>query len=126
MKLLLDQGVARSAGARLQQLGHDAVHVREIGTASATDRAILEEASQREAVVVTFDADFHALLALRGALGPSAIRLRVQNVKGPAAAELVARVIEAARDALQAGAVVTSDGEHIRVRRLPIELGRAP
>jgi predicted nuclease of predicted toxin-antitoxin system len=69
MKLLLDQGVARSAGSRLQELGHDAVHVGEIGMASATDRAILEEAAQRQAVVVTFDADFHALLALRGELG---------------------------------------------------------
>jgi hypothetical protein len=50
----------------------------------------------------------------------------VQNVKGPATAELVALVIEAARGDLDAGAVVTSDGERIRVRRLPIELGRAP
>ena len=123
MKLLLDQGVARSAVARLQQLGHDAVHVGELGMTSATDRAILEEASQRGAVVVTFDADFHALLALRAALGPSVIRLRVQSMKGAAIAELVALVIEAARDDLDAGAVVTSDEERIRVRRLPIERG---
>jgi predicted nuclease of predicted toxin-antitoxin system len=120
MKLLLDQGVARSALALLQQMGFEAIHVGEIGMAAATDRAILEEALQREAVVVTFDAHFHALLALHGSVGPSVVRLRVQNLRGPATAQLVARVVEAARDDLERGAVVTSDGERVRVRRLPI------
>lgn len=58
MRLLLDQGFARSAGPLLQQLGFEAIHVGDIGMAAATDRAILEEAVQREAVVVMFDADF--------------------------------------------------------------------
>jgi predicted nuclease of predicted toxin-antitoxin system len=68
MKLLLDQGIPRSAALLLRETGVDAVHTGEIGYATAEDAAIIERARQEERVVVTLDADFHTLLALSGAV----------------------------------------------------------
>src|SRR5687768_9912917 len=73
MRLLLDQGLPRAAAALLRQAGIDTVHVGEIGYAAATDASILEHGRNEERVVVTLDADFHALLARTGAPSPSVI-----------------------------------------------------
>ena len=43
MKLLLDQGLPRSAAGLLRNAGFDAVHTGEIGLARAEDAVILDE-----------------------------------------------------------------------------------
>ncbi len=60
MKILLDQGLPRSAADALREVGVDAVHVGDIGMAAALDEQILARAHAEERVVVTLDADFHA------------------------------------------------------------------
>ncbi len=77
MRLLLDQGLPRSAVEILSQSGVETVHVGDIGLASADDLAIIDYAEQHGQVVVTLDADFHAHLAISGAAKPSVIRIRV-------------------------------------------------
>ena len=79
MKLLLDQGLPRSAAPALSAAGHPTIHVADVGMSKATDEQILAEAVARDAAVVTIDADFHALLAHSRATRPSVIRLRVQE-----------------------------------------------
>ena len=64
MRLLLDQGLPRSAADLLRKASHDAVHVGEVGAATAEDADLLQMAREQGRVVVTLDADFHALLAL--------------------------------------------------------------
>ena len=64
MKLLLDQGTPRSAASRLRQAGLEAVHTGECGLAEASDAEIIQRAAEQDRIVVTLDADFHALLAL--------------------------------------------------------------
>lgn len=73
MKLLLDQGLPRSAASLLREAEIDTVHTGEIGYATAEDAVIIELTRQEKRVVVTLDADFHALLALSGASSPSVI-----------------------------------------------------
>jgi predicted nuclease of predicted toxin-antitoxin system len=82
MKLLLDQGLPRSTVLHLSRADIEAVHVGEIGFATASDAKILEFALQNGNVVVTLDADFHALLAFSGADGPSVIRIRIEGLRG--------------------------------------------
>jgi predicted nuclease of predicted toxin-antitoxin system len=49
------------------------------GLATASDAKILDFARQGSWIVVTLDADFHALLALSGATGPSVVRVRIEG-----------------------------------------------
>lgn len=79
MRYLLDQGLARSAVVHLRQAGIESVHVGDLGMAAASDAMILEEGLNRNAVVVTLDADFHRLLALSNATTPSVIRIRMEG-----------------------------------------------
>ena len=61
MKLLLDQGLPRTAAAPLVALGWDVVHVGDLGMATASDKEILSRALVEGRAVVTLDADFHTI-----------------------------------------------------------------
>jgi predicted nuclease of predicted toxin-antitoxin system len=120
MKLLLDQGLPRSAAPILREAGIDVVHVGEIGLAAAADEALIQYAREAGLCIVTLDADFHSSIAVSGAATPSVIRLRVQGLKGPAAARLIRTVLERIGPELSSGAFMTVTEELIRIRRLPI------
>jgi predicted nuclease of predicted toxin-antitoxin system len=74
--VVLDQGVPRDAAGRLRDLGYECVHVGEVGMSMADDEEILRFAHEKNGIVVTLDADFHAILAVSGAEVPSVIRIR--------------------------------------------------
>lgn len=120
MKLLLDQGLPRSAAAILRSAGWDAVHTAEIGLAAAEDAGILERARSEGRVVVSLDADFHALLAIAGAAQPSAIRVRIEGLKARELVELLEAVIRQHGEDLERGALMTIQEYRVRVRRLPL------
>jgi len=81
MKLLLDQGLPRSLAALLRQNSVDTIHVGEISLATASDEEILQHARTDQRIIVTLDADFHALLALAMAAEPSIIRIRIEGLR---------------------------------------------
>lgn len=120
MKLLLDQGLPRSAAALMRSQGVDTVHVGEIGMATAADADILTLGRQEQRVVVTLDADFHSLLALSAAVSPSVIRIRIEGLRGDGLAALLQKVFEEFGEDLELGAVVTVQMARMRVRRLPL------
>ena len=120
MKLLLDQGLARTTSARLRELGVDTLHVGDEGMATASDPAIIEFARRTGRVVVTLDADFHSLLALSHASSPSVIRLRVERIRAEEMTHLILSVITACGPDLERGAMVTADLQRARLRRLPL------
>jgi predicted nuclease of predicted toxin-antitoxin system len=120
VKLLLDQGLSRTAATELAALGWDVVHVGAIGMAAAADHEILGRALADGRAVVTLDADFHTILALENAAGPSVLRIRIGGLRGPEVAALVRRVVEACRTDLERGAMVSVDEAGVRVRGLPI------
>ena len=123
MKLLLDQGLPRSAASLLREAGFDAVHTGEIGHATAEDVAILKLAGQEDRLVVTLDADFHTLLALSGASSPSVIRIRIERLPAQAVAELIQNILADWRNELEAGAALTVQPGRIRLHRLPLLSG---
>lgn len=120
MKFLLDQGLARSAAALLSGRGHETVHVADVEAPDALDPAILSRAAADGRVVVTLDADFHAIIALSGATGPSVVRIRIEGLKGPTVCDLLVLVATRCAEDLAAGALVSVDVHGIRVRTLPI------
>ena len=120
MKLLLDQGLPRTAAALLNTAGINTVHVGDIGYAAAEDAAILQLGKDQHRVVVTLDADFHALLALSGATEPSVIRIRIEGLRAAELATLLQVVLALCGEDLEQGAVVTIQEGRLRVRRLPL------
>jgi predicted nuclease of predicted toxin-antitoxin system len=109
MKLLLDQGLPRSAANLLTTAGIETIHVDDIGLSAATDSEILSRAKADGSTIVTLDADFHALLALSVADAPSAIRIRIESLKAQALKDLLLIVLQECQEDLQAGAIVTVD-----------------
>jgi predicted nuclease of predicted toxin-antitoxin system len=120
MRLLLDQGLPRSTRLHLSEAGVEAEHVGHLGPATADDAAILRHAREQGQIVVTLDADFHAQLALSGASAPSVIRVRIEGLRAEELAALLVRVLDACREDLRHGAVVSVTPTAIRLRRLPL------
>jgi len=120
IRIILDQGIPCSTAELLRSTGWDAIHVSECGLSAATDEAIIEYARTDNRVVCTLDSDFHALLAVSGALRPSVIRIRQEGLHAPDVVLLLKRVWDVAKAAIDSGAVVTITQRAIRVRRLPI------
>ena len=120
MKLLLDQGLHRSAAALLTAAGIDTVHVGDLGLSTAEDAAILQAGLGANRTVVTLDADFHALLAMSGAIAPSVIRIRIEGLRGEALTELLLAVIAQCASDIERGAAVTVQSGRIRIRHLPL------
>lgn len=120
MKLLLDQGLPRSCVGTLRAGGFDAAHVGDLGLAKADDTDILEQARKGNMVVVTLDADFHALMAVSGSSMPSVIRIRIEGLRAAGLAELLSRVVRACRRDIEAGALITVAERRLGLRRLPI------
>ncbi|AMA08421.1 DUF5615 family PIN-like protein [Picosynechococcus sp. PCC 73109] len=120
MKLLLDQGLPRSAAMLLSEAGIDTIHVAEIGLSAADDTDILQRAKDDECVVVTLDADFHALLALSEAASPSVIRIRIERLRAQALTNLLLKVLGEVTEDLEQGAIVTVETSRVRMRRLPL------
>ena len=65
MRFLIDNALSPALAARLQQASHDAIHVRELGLQHADDEVIFEHAAAEHRIVVSADADFGTLLAVR-------------------------------------------------------------
>lgn len=120
MRWLLDQGLPRSAAGKLCLAGHDALHVGDIGLASAADSAILRRAEAEERIVATLDADFHALLANSLADSPSVVRLRDEGMKAAEVATLLLQLSEQFADQLLAGCAMTVRAGRVRYRLLPL------
>lgn len=120
MKLLLDQGLPRSAATLLSEAGINTVHVAEVGLSAADDTDILQRAREDERMVVTLDADFHALLALSAATSPSVIRIRIERLRAQALTNLLLTVLSEVAEDLEQGVVVTVEPSRVRMRRLPL------
>jgi predicted nuclease of predicted toxin-antitoxin system len=120
MMLLLDQGLPRSTLLHLRNAGVAAEHVVELGLATASNLTLIERARDHAQIIVTMDADFHTQLALSGALGPSVIRIRIEELKAPQLAQLILGVLEQCGGDLQSGAMVNVRESSVRVRHLPL------
>jgi predicted nuclease of predicted toxin-antitoxin system len=119
-RLLLDQGLPRSAARLLGDVGWDVLHVGDLGMSRCSDAEILDYARREHRICVTLDADFHLQLAVSGASRPSTIRIRIEGLNGRALAELLMRVWPEMGVTLEEGAVATITERSIRLRRLPI------
>lgn len=120
MRWLLDQGLPRSVVGSLATSGHEAVHAADIGMSSASDSLILQRAAEDARIVVTLDADFHALLADSLATGPSVLRIRDEGLKGPQVTDVILGLAKRFGEELGGGCAMTIRNGRVRYRRLPL------
>jgi predicted nuclease of predicted toxin-antitoxin system len=123
MKFLIDNALSPILASLLQQAGHDALHLRSIGLMHSDDDVIFERAAAEHRIVVSADADFGTLLAVRSSRQPSVIQFRGEGSRKP---DAIARTLLANLpqlvDALENGSIVTFEPARVRVRSLPIGL----
>ncbi len=92
----------------------------EIGVWRATDEEIIAYALTKKATVVTLDADFHTILAVSSASGPSVIRLRLQGLGTTEVVTFIQTVLGRFTADLSRGAAVTVKARKITCHLLPI------
>ena len=121
MKFPIDNALSPALAALVQQAGHDAIHVRSIGLQHADDEAIFDRAAVERRILVSADADFGTLLAVRSSRQPSVIQFRGEGSRKPdaLARTLLANLPQLA-DSLENGCIVTFEPARVRVRLLPI------
>ena len=112
MKLLLDSCVSPAAGEALGALGHDVVWA---GTwPDPGDEEILRRAHSEARVLVTLDKDFGELaVAMRR---PHSGIVRLVGFRASEQADATSRVVARFQSELEAGAIVTTSPDRLRIR----------
>ena len=105
---------------RLARHGFEAVHWSTIGAATAPDVEILTWATEHHFVVITNDLDFSAILAAGAVDGPSVVQIRSQDLLSDVVVSIVAKALDAHRQDIERGALLSIDEAGTRVRVLPL------
>lgn len=63
MRILLDQGIPLSLSQILNEHGFQATHTSQVNLQSASDTEIISKAIGKFDAIVTFESDFHSILA---------------------------------------------------------------
>jgi predicted nuclease of predicted toxin-antitoxin system len=122
VKLLLDQGLPAEASAIFRSLGYECSHVPERGIHRASGEDIATAAAAEGSVVITLDADFHALVAVRRLQFPSIIRPRREGCRAEEVVRIPQPVLFRYEAQLRNGCLISVKERQTSIRSLPIEL----
>jgi predicted nuclease of predicted toxin-antitoxin system len=120
MRFLADAGISPKTVEFLNQLGHEAVHVRTLGLQRASDAQIVERARADGSIVLTFDLDFGDLLALGVMDRPSVILFRLADERADSVNTRLSTVLSERSAEIESGALILVEDSRYRVRKLPI------
>jgi predicted nuclease of predicted toxin-antitoxin system len=120
VKLLVDMNLSPSWVDRLARHGFEAVHWSTIGAPTAPDSEILTWANEHGCVLITNDLDFSAILAASAGAAPSVVQIRTQDLLSSEVVGTVVDALEAHRDHIERGALLSIDEAATRVRLLPL------
>ncbi|HEX3484343.1 MAG TPA: DUF5615 family PIN-like protein [Micropepsaceae bacterium] len=120
MRVLVDMNLSPAWVPYLRAAGIDAVHWAELGHRDASDEELMRWAERNGCSVMTADLDFTAILAATGRNGPSVLQIRADLLTPAALGAAVLDVLSRVKADMEAGAVVSFDGQRMRVRVLPL------
>jgi predicted nuclease of predicted toxin-antitoxin system len=120
VRFLGDAGISPRTIEHLRSTGHDAVHLRERDLARAADAQICDFARSDDRVVLTFDLDFGAILALTVQTRPSVIIFRLSDETAKSVNSRLDVVIREQSTTIEGGALVLVEDFRYHVRTLPI------
>jgi predicted nuclease of predicted toxin-antitoxin system len=112
VRFLIDNALSPAIARRLDEAGHDALHVRDIGLQHASDAEIR--------IIVSADTDFRTLLATRRERAHSVVLFRRGTERRPheQIALLLANLLAIEADLVK-GSIVIFEHHRISIRTLP-------
>jgi predicted nuclease of predicted toxin-antitoxin system len=120
MRFLADAGISPKTVQYLRRAGHDVVQVRDLAMQRASDKSIADRARADGRIVLTFDLDFGAVLALGVVDRPSVVIFRLSDERAEAVNQRLEAVLSEQGRALESGALVLVEDVRYRMRLLPI------
>ncbi len=120
LKILLDMNLSPDWVPLLAGGGHEALHWRDLGAANAPDTEIMAWARDHDYVVFTHDLDFGALLHATGAVAPSVIQFREDDVRPESLGSQALLALVQAKVEIEGGALITIDLRRMRITSLPL------
>jgi len=120
MHLLIDMNLAPNWVEYLRDAGHKADHWSSLGAPDAPDAALMAWAREHQAVLMTADLDFSAILAATQSIRPSVIQIRSEVPTTRVVGPMVIDALERLTVEIGNGAIVTLDTSRRRVRILPL------
>lgn len=125
MRLLVDMNLSPRWIVALQAAGVEARHWSTVGASTAPDEEVLNWAAANGFVLLTHDLDFGAILAFSGAVTPSVIQIRSDDLRPEVLATRIAATVGQLAQELTDGALVTIEPARERVRILPLRPERS-
>ncbi|MBI5408870.1 MAG: DUF5615 family PIN-like protein [Nitrospirae bacterium] len=120
LKFIADIHISPLTVKELQKSGYDIVRVTDKLPATASDGEIIQLAYKEQAVIVTQDLDFSAIVAQSGLNGPSVVSLRVSNARPDMITRILTTVLPLIEAELTEGSIVSLDEKEYRIRKLPV------
>ncbi len=122
MRVLIDMDLSPNWQAFLERSGHTANQWSTLGAHDAPDHELMEWAKRNVAILLTADLDFSAILAAKRDNRPSVVQLRCDAPTTQVMGSVVVEALKILKHEIEAGATVTLDASHRRVRVLPLEI----
>ena len=114
MNLLADEGVDKSVVDRLREDGHTVAYVAELAP-GIDDGAVLRQANQDSALLITTDKDFGELASRMGMIQAGVVLLRLEGLSSERKASTVSSVLAGrGRELLSAFSVIAPGLVRIR------------
>ena len=122
MRFLVGNAISPIVAKGLQNVGHDAIHVRENGLQAAEDWVLFERAEKEKRIIISADTDFAFLLASRKTNSPSVILFRKRAERNPLLQIdlLLLNLTDSICIQLEMGCILIIEQERIRIRTLPL------
>ncbi len=120
MRFLCDMGVSKRVVDWLREQGHDASHLSEEGLQRLPDGDIFDKAFKEGRVILSFDLDFGAIVALTEGRVVSVVLFRLHNARADFVIQRLSAALLHTASALEHGAIVVVEDARFRVRYLPI------
>ncbi|RJR17634.1 MAG: hypothetical protein C4581_07615 [Nitrospiraceae bacterium] len=121
LKFIADMHISPLTVKQLQKDGYDIVRVTDKLHATSSDNEIVHLAHKEQAVIITQDLDFSAIVAQSGLHGPSVVSLRVSNAKPDMVTRIPSTVLPLIETELAEGSIVSIDEKEYRIKRLPVK-----
>ncbi|MEM1127424.1 MAG: DUF5615 family PIN-like protein [Bacteroidota bacterium] len=120
LRLFADHCVSQSTVRRFRAAGHEVLLLREHLARNATDGAVIAQAQQLEAILVTINGDFSDIVAYPPSRFGGIMALQVKNrpsVLGPMMDRLLAFIEDHPNQDEYRGVLLLVEAHRIRVRR---------